>query len=425
MDPRKDGSISRRRFVQTTAAVSVAAGGFPYIASGALKSGPIKVGLIGCGGRGAGGNGAIFNCVAADDAVRITALADVFQDRLDAARNRLKGKTGQTVEDKNCFIGFDAYQKLLETDVDIVILATPPYFRPEHLAACIKAGKNVFTEKPVAVDAPGIRSVMASGEKAKSKGLAIVAGTQRRHQKPYIETIKRIRHGAIGDIVSAQCYWNMGQLWFKPRQGGWDGMAWMIRDWVNWAWLSGDHVVEQHVHNLDVINWVIGEHVESVVALGGRQRRVTGDQFDFFSADLTFPGQVHVHSMCRQITGCENNVSERVIGTKGVSNCMELEGFKPERGRDPYEQEHVDLIASIRNEKPLNEAKNVAISNMTAIMIRDSAYTGKKVTWDEAIASEERIGPSHCHWGEFAELLARAGNPPVPGVAPKSKRRRA
>lgn len=381
-------NVSRRDFVKSAAAAVAATGAFPYFAHGRAADRPLKIGLVGCGGRG---TGAAHDALNADPNVKVVALADVFKDRLEGCRKSLADKSKQEISDQNCFVGFDAYQKLLATDVDYVILATPPYYRPEHLEACIKAGKHVFTEKPVAVDPVGIRRFMAAGKMAEEKGLSVVAGTQRRHQKGYIETIKRIQDGAIGDIVSAQCYWNMGQLWYRVREPGWSDLDWMIRDWVNWTWLSGDHVVEQHVHNVDVINWVLGKHVEKVVAMGARQRRVTGDQYDMFAADLYYPNHVHVMSMCRQINGCANDVSERVIGAKGVSNCNGWISGQPQidtKGTNPYVQEHIDLIAAIRSEKPLNEAQTVAESTLTNIMIRMSAYTGKEVTWEEAMKSE-------------------------------------
>jgi predicted dehydrogenase len=249
-------------------------------------------------------------------------------------------------------------------------------------------------EKPVSVDPVGIRRMLAAGEKADQKKLCVVAGTQRRHQAAYIETIRRLHDGAIGEIRAAQCYWNSGQLWYKEREAGWSDDEWMHRDWVNWCWLSGDHVVEQHVHNTDIINWVLKAHPIKATAMGGRHRRVTGDQFDFFCADLTYPGEIHVHSECRQINGCVNNVSERVIGQKGWSDCREFistVGKVEAQGQNPYVQEHADLIAAIRTGKPINEVRNVAESTMTNIMIRQAAYTGTEITWDELLKSDLQL----------------------------------
>ena len=389
MQPERSEGVSRRTFVKSAAVAAAAAGTFPHFATGAENDKVIKVGVVGCGGRG---TGAAHNAMDASKHVRITAIADLYQDRLDNAKKQLSGRG----EIKHSFLGFDGFQKVCDTDVDYVILATPPYYRPEHMTACVKAGKHVFCEKPVAVDPVGIRRFMAAGEAAKKKGLSIVAGTQRRHQNGYVQTMQLIHKGAIGKIVSAQCYWNGGQLWYKTREPGWSEQEWMHRDWVNWTWLSGDHIVEQHVHNLDIINWAIGTHPTKVVAMGARHRRVTGNQFDCFSADYEYPDNVHVHSMCRQISGCVNNVSERVMGTEGVSNCngwLSTFGQLRFEGENPYVQEHKDLIAAMQSE-PLNEAQNVAESTLTAIMGRISAYTGKEVTWDEVMKSD-LVPPSY------------------------------
>jgi len=383
--------MSRRDFVKVTAAAMAATGIAPHLVRGQESGKPLKVGVIGCGGRG---TGAAHNAVEADKGIKIVALADVFKDRLDACRKSLKEKAQQDVDEKMCFEGFDAYKKVLETDADYVILATPPYYRPAQFEACVNAGKHVFMEKPVAVDGPGVRRMLAAGQKATEKGLSVVAGTQRRHQKGYIETIKRLHDGAIGTILSGQAYWNSGQLWYRLREAGWSDMDWMIRDWVNWAWLSGDHIVEQHVHNLDVMNWVLKTHPRKVVGMGSRERRVTGDQFDFFACDFFYPNptspdkpdtDIHVLSQCRQINGCANDVSERVIGEKGVSNCNGWISSlsEPIKGEgNPYVQEHADLIAAIRSEKPINEAQQVTESTLCGIMGRMSAYTGKAITWD-------------------------------------------
>jgi len=403
MKQDKTSRISRRQFVKKAGMAAAASGALPYLgyAAGGGKPSlvgapgvrrgvgpdkPIRFGLIGGGGRG---TGASRNAMAADPKAMLVAVADIVPDRLQRVYDKMKDLI--EVDQKYRFLGFDAYKKVLEQDLDYVILATPPYYRPEHFEACIEAGVSVFMEKPVAVDPVGCRRIMAAGEKAKAKGLSIVAGTQRRHHDGYTQTIKRIHDGAIGKIVSGQCYWNGGQLWYKPREAGWSEEEWMHRDWVNWCWLSGDHIVEQHVHNIDVINWVIGAHPEKVMSMGGRHRRVTGDQFDFFSVDFTYPGEVHVHSQCRQISGCAKNVSERVIGEKGWSTCngwLSTSGKLEIEAKSPYVQEHADLIAAIRTGKVINESQNVAESTLCGVMGRISAYTGKEVTWDEMMQSK-------------------------------------
>lgn len=414
-----DKGFTRRDFVRTAAVVS-AASTFPRFAWGAANDKPLKIGLIGCGSRG---TGAVGNAMAADKNVKVVALADISKGRQDKLRKGLTAEYGTDIPDSMCFLGMDAYKKLLETDVDYVILATPPYYRPEHFAAAVAAGKHVFMEKPVAVDPVGIRKVLKAGEQAKSKSLCVVAGTQRRHQNGYIETIKRIKDGAIGEIVSGQCYWNQQQLWFRTRQEDWSDSEWMHSDWVNWLWLSGDHIVEQHVHNLDVINWAIGTHPIKVVSFGSRHRRVTGDQYDNFSSDFVYPGsgafkEIHVHSMCRQINGCDRNVSELVIGQKGVSDCRGMISNLPKQNipkNDPFVQEHKDLIDAIRGGDYLNEAKNVAESTLTAIMARTSAYTGTEVTWDEMMNSDMQLSPPTY---ELTEENIRA-HIPVPGAESK------
>lgn len=408
MSKKKKLNLTRRDFLQSavaTTAVAAAALGrtTPLLAS--APNGPtLKVGLIGCGGRG---TGAAHDALAGAENIKITALGDLFRDRLEDARGTLVQK-GQTVAEDHCFVGFDAFQKVIATDIDIVILATPPHFRPEHFAAAVAAKKHVFMEKPVAVDPVGIRSVLETGEKATALGLSVVAGTQRRHQLSYLEVLKRLQDGAIGDIVSANCYWNMGQLWFRTKKEGWTDMEWAIRDWVNWCWLSGDHIVEQHVHNLDVVEWFTGMHPVRAVGMGARQRRVTGDQYDMFDIDYEFPNGMHVQSMCRQINGCANSVSEFFMGTKGSANCFNngsIQIFAPGgnksvvwrfQGLDnkPYVQEHTDLVAAIRSSKPINETRSVAESTLTAIMGRVSAYTGQAVMRDEVLKSNLRLGPT-------------------------------
>ncbi|MFC1607937.1 Gfo/Idh/MocA family protein [Candidatus Latescibacterota bacterium] len=386
----------------------------------------LTAGLIGCGGRG---RGAAENFLNAGPNLKITAIADVFKDRTDAALKRIAEKTNQSTPPENVFIGFDAYQKVIDSGVDIVILATPPHFRPEHFAAAVKADKHVFMEKPVAVDPVGIKSVIESAGQARTKNLSVVTGTQRHHQKHYVETLRRIADGAIGDIVSARCYWNMSQLWYVPRGEGWNDMEWMIRDWVNWCWLSGDHIVEQHVHNIDVIAWFTGGmHPVKAVGMGSRHRRVTGDQYDNFAVDYEYDNGMHLSSMCRQIDGCANNVSESIVGTKGSINCssnsaiiFNLDGSIQWKMSDeeikastsPYLQEHIDLVTSIRTVEPLNEAVLTAESNMTAIMGRVSAYTGKETTWKEMMDSDMRLGPTEYAFGpidmEFPIPVAGSG----------------
>jgi len=365
----------------------------------------LKVGLVGCGGQGTGD---LRSLLTAANGIKVVALGDTFQDRIDGCRNMLKERFEVEVPDNMCFTGFDNYQKVIDAGVDMVILVTPPGFRPLHFKAAVDAGKHVFMQKPLAVDAVGTRSVLATAKQADAQGLCVVTGTQRHHQRSYIEGYKQVQSGLIGEIVGAQVYWNQSQLWFRTKQAGQTDMEWMIRDWVNWVWLSGDHIVEQHVHNLDVFNWFSGLRPEKAVGFGARHRRPTGDQYDMFSIDYTYQGGIHVHSMCRQINGCANNVSERIQGTKGVwtSNGVitdlkgnELWKYDGDQEKENFEQtnpyvlEKVNWVNHIRSGKPINQAEETAISTLTAIMGRVSAFTGAEVTWDETLASDMNLVP--------------------------------
>ncbi len=400
--------ISRRDFIKTTSAASLVAmvsGGGALFAGG---SDTVRVGVIGCGGRG---TGAAMDCVNSTPGVVITALGDLFQDRVDGSFNRLTEKLkpeNVDVPQDRRFSGFDAFQKVLASDIDVVILAAPPQFRPRHLKAAVGAGKHVFMEKPVGVDPLGIRSVIETATQAKAKNLAIVAGTQRRHQAHYLEIMKRVQGGDIGEIVSGQCYWNMGALWLERAKENWDGlknkgwsdMEWHCRNWLFLTWLSGDHIVEQHVHNLDVINWAMGSPPVRCSGMGGRQVRTDpmfGNIFDHFAIEYEYPNGARVMSMCRQTAGCHDNVSERVMGTQGFAYTDGAQGYikgskafeYPDESPNPYVQEHADLLASIKNGKPLNEGKRVAESTLTAIMGRMSAYTGRALSWDWVMNSSK------------------------------------
>jgi len=415
--------MSRRDFLKTSAASAVILGsGTMAFAPGAWAedSDELRVGVIGCGGRG---TGAAINCIESSPGVKIVALGDLFKDRVDGCFNRLTGdanlKDEVDITPDRCFTGFDNFEKVIASGVNMVILAAPPGFRPPHFKAAIEASKHVFMEKPVAVDGPGIRTLMAAGDLAGQKKLGVVAGTQRRHQAPYVANMKRIHDGAIGEIVAAQCYWNQGGLWNHARKPEWTDMDWQVRNWLYFTWLSGDHIVEQHVHNLDAINWAMQAHPVKAVGMGGRQVRTSpayGHIFDHFAIEYEYPNGAKVMSMCRQIDGCASNVSERVVGTKGTSNCggmirgatdWKYEGPSP----SPYVQEHADLIASIRAGKPLNETRQVAESVLTAIMGRMSAYTGQEVTWDQALNSKEDLTPAKLEFGPL----------PVPPVAVPGK----
>lgn len=405
-ESKGSGTLTRRCFLKTsTAAGAAVLAGLRLPSAYAQGSGQLRVGLIGCGGRG---TGAATDCVGSASGVKIVALADAFKDRLDGCRNGLNrlGKGKADIVPERCFVGLDAYKKLIATDVDVVLLATPPAFRPIHLAEAIRAGKHVFMEKPVAVDPVGARSVIESAALADEKKLAIVAGTQRRHEPKYIETMKRIHDGMIGQLVSAQCYWNQGTLWVHGRKPEYSDVEWQMRNWLYFTWLSGDHIVEQHVHNLDVINWAFNGPPALVYGMGGRAARKGeqhGNIYDHFCIEYEWANKVRTISMCRQTAGASDRVSERVVGTEGFSDCAgkiwsyeknaegkhkvlwEYKGPYP----NPYVEEHAHLIAGIRSGKPLNEGKRIAESTLTAIMGRMSAYTGRAMKWDWVMKSSK------------------------------------
>ncbi len=413
-DPFGKTGASRRDFLKASSALAAAgaAGGSLAMPANAHAQGSdvIKVGLVGCGGRG---TGAAEQSITASTNIKLHAMGDLFKDHLDNSYNLL-AKFGDKIDvaDDRKFLGFDAYKQVIDSGVDLVILATPPGFRPKHIAAVIAAGKNLFCEKPVAVDGPGIRMVLKAAEEAKAKKLAVVAGTQRRHQAGYIEVMKRIRDGAIGDVVGGRCYWNQGGLWSVKREPGMSDMEYQLRNWLYYTWLSGDHICEQHVHNLDVMNWAMDAHPVRCVGMGGRQVRtapIWGNIFDHFAVEYEYPKNVFVASQCRQIDGCDGNISEAVVGAKGSFNLnsgsyRQIGGTGERirvREKNPYEQEHIDLIDSIRSGNPLNELTTVAESTLTAIMGRMSAYTGKAVTWEQALNSTLDLTPPSMTMGPY------------------------
>jgi len=387
--------MPRRDFVKT-AALTTATMASGLLASGVWSQGDdkIRIGLVGCGGRG---SGAARDAVNSAEGVELCAMGDLFPDRLDSSFDRLKEAIGDKfrVTKDQCFTGFDAYQKVIESDVNYIILATPPGFRPSHFEACIEAGKHVFMEKPVAVCPAGVRSVLTTGRKATEKGLGVVSGTLFRHHEGHLEVIRRIHDGAIGRVLSAQFYYNTGLLWKKDREPGWSDIEWQIRNWFYFVWLAGDHIVEQNVHRIDTLNWVMNAHPVECMSVGGRQVRTDpsyGHIYDHFATEFVYPGGVIGVNMCRQMDNCDHRIDEHVIGTEGTASPLGgvLEGkesYKYEgKGLGPaYQQEHGDLIASIRAGKPLNEARQTAESTLTAIMGRMSAYTGKRVTWQFAL----------------------------------------
>lgn len=411
-------NATRRDFLRT-AAVTAGAAAFATRPARAASPDRLRIGIIGVGRRGAGAG---RNCVESSENVVITAIGDLFPDQLESGRAKLAtlGEAFQAT-DATCFHGWDAYQKVIDSDVDIVLLTAPPGFRPQHYAAAVKAGKHVFMEKPGAVDPAGVRALLAITEDAQRKGLSVVAGTQRRHQQPYREIMKRVHDGAIGDLVSAQVYW-VGDYGYYPAvlpQPGWSEMEAQIRNWNYFTWLSGDHIVEQHLHNIDIMNWAFQGPPIKAIGMGGRQQR-TGSEFghifDHFAVEFEYPNGVRVQSLCRQMKDTVNRVEENLVGTKGIANprrhILGENPYQAEDGPDPYVQEHTNLIASIRDGKPLNEGKALAESTLSAIMGRMACYTGQEVTWDWALnQSKEDLTPAAYEFGTL-----RVPPVAIPGV---------
>jgi predicted dehydrogenase len=424
--PSSTESIDRRGFLKTSTAVAGAslvaalpAARFAHAAG----SDQLKVAMVGCGGRG---SGAADQALSVKPNVKLIAMADVHRDRLDQSYTNLSKKHPERVDvsEANKFIGFEAYKEAIKL-ADVVILATPPGFRPMQFEEAVRQGKHVFTEKPVAVDAPGVRRFLAAVEEAKKKGLKVGVGLQRHHQAGYIETIKRLHDGAIGDIVAMRCYWNGNTPWVKPRadlekQYGrkLTEMEYQLRNWYYFNWLCGDHIVEQHIHNLDVINWVKNGHPVRAQGMGGRQVRVGpdyGETFDHHAVEFEYEDGSRCYSYCRHTLGCWNSVSEHVVGTKGSAEVSGhiIRGetpwkFRAEGAKNPYQQEHDDLFDAILNNRPFNEGEYGANSTMTAILGRMATYSGKMLEWDDAIKSKVDLMPESLAWDATPEILPGA-----------------
>ncbi len=425
---RRPRGVSRRGFLKGSAAAGAAAvlaGSWP---GGVRAAGgdTVKVGVIGCGGRG---KGAAKNCLEAAKLighdVRMWALGDLYEDRARNAFNDIQGWAAEHAPDgfaatpERIFTGFDNYRQVCASGVDMVILATPPGFRPIQFAGCIEAGKHVFMEKPVCVDPWGYKEVCTAADQAKADRLTVVAGTQRRHEFSRQENVKRIHDGAIGDLVAGQCYWMGGPVTHnRRRQEGQTDIDWQVRNWYAWCWTCGDHIVEQHIHNIDMVCWAFGTHPKSAKAVGGRQARPEpGNIYDHFAVEFEFPGGARVASYSSHFRGTSGRVSERVVGTKGASNLGgRLEGEAPWRydgpSRNPYVQEHVDALNSLLGKGDYsNEGRQAAESSMAAVLGRMSAYTGAQVSWDWAVkTSELRLGKPDWDWHSFGPY----DPPPVP-----------
>ncbi len=418
-NPSKGGPerSSRREFLRksATAVAGAAVVGNLGIARNAHAQGSdqIKIALIGCGGRG---TGAAINALSnkATPNVKLVAMADAFKDRVDrclaAVKERCKDRV-DVPEDRQ-FIDLDCHQKAIDCGVDMVLLCTPPGFRPMQFEAAVKAGKHVFMEKPLAVDGPGVRRIMAANEEAKKKGLLVAVGHHLRHETKHSETIQRIHDGAIGKLEYLRAYFDTGAIWVRPRKPDQTEMQYQVRNWYHFNWVCGDHIVEQHVHDLDVCNWMMKDaHPIEANGMGGRQVCKTkdhGEIFDHHAVEFTYADGVKMFSQCRQIPGCWNSFSEHAHGTKGYasiqghgSSVLQVEGQEPmrwHRGPDGHQVEHDDLLAALLAGKPYNEADWAAASTMTAILGRMATYSGKVVTWDQGLNSELDLSPASYTW---------------------------
>ena len=421
---QRKGAPSRRGFLQGAAAAAATAAGGLRAAEGGQE---IKVGLVGCGGRG---TGAAAQALQADDYAVLTAVADIDQERIDqclvAVEERHQGKQKVRVDKGRQFLGLDAYQEVIDSGVDVVLLATPPGFRPMHLKASIDAGKHVFCEKPMAVDVPGVRTVTEAVRQAEAKRLSLVAGFCWRYNSAVVAAMEQVLSGAIGDIVAyyATFYTNpvkpMPPAFERPL--GMSDVEWQIRNWYNFVWLCGDSLVEQAVHSADKIAWAMGDKPpESCVAVGGRQIPAhDGNIFDHFEVNYLYPDGVRAFLGCRQITGCHRENSDYILGTKGRLTIgrglmPRIEGENPWVFQGPnnnmYQEEHDVLFRAIRRDEPVNDGERMAGSTLLAILGRMSAYTGQELTWEQATQSREKRFPDELRWNMAFDVppLARPG----------------
>ncbi len=428
---------SRRSFVKSTALFTGAAMVLPNIQMNAmvnvLNNKKLKIAVVGCGGRG---TGATIQALRADDNVELVAMADAFEDRLETSLANIMKEMGDSdkvnVKAKNKFVGFDAATKAIDL-ADVVIIATPPGFRPQHFEYAVNHGKHVFMEKPLATDVPGVRRVLAAAEKAKSNNLNVVVGLQRHYQDSYLAAVDQLKQDKIGKIVSGQVYWNSGGVWVRERKPGQSELEYQMRNWYYFNWLCGDHILEQHIHNIDVANWFIGEYPISAQGMGGRQVRNGkdhGEIFDHHFVEYTYPSGAVVASQCRHQPDTMNKVSEFFQGTKGTVSTFGdnaiLKGWSGEtlfehRGKDdpnPYQVEHIKLFEAIRNGGVISDAENGAKSTMSAIIGRMATYSGKVIKWEEAMQSELSLVPDNLNWDSPAPVQPKADGSyeiPTPG----------
>ena len=432
-DSELTAASSRRSFIKKSVAATaglsaglMASGNFAY----AGGSDTIRYGLIGCGGRG---TGAARDCAKAAEGTELVAMGDLFEDRLDQSREILKEVIPDSYKatEQTSYAGFEAYRHVIESDVDLVLIASPPGFHPMHMQAAVDAGKHVFLEKPAGVDPAGIASVRASGKKAEEKGLSMVTGTIYRRQPNFVDAIQQIHNGAIGELLSSTAYYLTGSIWLRERKPGMSDMEWQCRNWYYFDWLSGDHIVEQFVHNMDVHHWVHQGLPEQALATGGRQQRVDpsfGHIYDHFSVDFEFADGAHMHAACRQMENTETRIANRFVGTKGVADLNPTRSvikthdgevlYDQEKGDvNPYVTEHEDLIRSIREGEPINETEDIAGSTMMGILGRESAYTGQHLTMEALRTSGLNLLPDTFEFGSMPVPPV-----PTPGVTTLDRR---
>ena len=432
----KKEKINRRGFIEQSAKITAAGIMLSRLPAKSKKlfsiEGEIKVALIGCGGRG---TGAVSQALEADQDVRIVAMADAFRDRVDECLESLSEKYPNSerinINDDVIFIGFDGYKEAIDL-ADVVILTTPPAFRPLHFEYAISKNKHVFMEKPVATDVAGIKKVLKAGKEANRKKLNVVVGLQRHYQKSYKIIKDRIDRGRIGKIISGQVYWNSGGVWVKPRENGQTELEYQMRNWYYFNWLCGDHIVEQHIHNIDVANWFIGATPISAQGMGGREVRKGKDHgqiFDHHFVEFTYPEGQIIASQCRHQKGCMNRVEEVFQGTRGnvTVNSSNYGLMKNKRNKiiyehdregdiNPYQQEHNELFAAIRSgEYIMDDTKNGADATMSAILGRMATYSGQVISWDEAMEMEHDLVPElHSFDDEAPVMPNKKGEYPIP-----------
>jgi len=427
--PSTPNPVSRRDFLKSTSTVVVGSllGSLAIDrAAFAASTDTLKVALIGCGNRG---SGAADQALTTSGPLKLVAMADAFEKRLLSSLDILKKKHGEKVDvpKEHQFVGLDGFKQAIAI-ADVAILATSPGFRPEHFEEAVRQGKHIFMEKPVATDAPGVRRVLAANEDAKKKNLKVGVGFQRHHKPGYLQTIKRIQDGAIGDILAMRCYWRGTSRGGLPREEGETELQYQIRNWYFFTWLSGDHIVEQHCHNIDVCNWIKGTHPIRASGLGGRQVRTSkehGQIFDHHFVEFEYKDGTRMFSECSQIPRIWHTVTEHVQGTKGRAdlandrNGFAITGpsawrYRSQQGDNPYQIEHDDLFDAIRNDKPYNEAEYGALSTMTAIMGRMATYSGELIEWEDAFNSKLELVPKTLAWNSTPPVVPKAdGSYPV------------